>query len=720
MRLALSINRWSIGTLLTALITPCIALWLAATTAMEIRGERARFRAGLESSGRILASTLTGAIANDMYFGYFDSVSDTAELFSSQPDIAYVRVYAPDGSLLIDVPSSRGVVGTHAAEAATGLLPVTETGLLFRGDSLEVTRPVVVGKDFLGTVRFAFNEEILRAAIRRIVKSQVIEGPILLAVAVALSYILGRFMARPVKRLSDAARRIAAGDFDIPVGRQPTHEVGALASSFEHMRRGLKAAQARVAERTAQLETTNQQLLAEIAERRRAEKSLEQQVRERAILTDISRTVGSSLDFQEVFDRFTALVGSLLPFDRIAVSTVDREAGTVAVSHVDGVPIRSTDRGEPVPRPGTIAEFAVRRGIARLVPVGSPEQFAREHPGIARDVIHVGFQSLIAVPVRIGGETIGTLELASGRDLYSDRVLEVAQAIGSQVAGAVANSRRHTETLQLADELNRANESKSRFLSTVSHELKTPLTSMLAFTEILLDDPNGDLKPEQVEQLRVIDRNGYRLNLLINDILDLSRIDAGTIKITPTNFPARVLLEELVDSLIPLFEKRGQALRTLLPSDELWINADRNRLAQIMSNLLINASKYSPEHSTVQLTARGDGNQLWVTVRDYGIGISEEDQKDLFTAFFRADNSATRAVSGTGLGLVIAKSLVEMHGGEISIESEVGEGTSATFYVHGLLPGPPDERGHSRLEAIREPGSRLDELEGDTALSATD
>ncbi len=284
--------------------------------------------------------------------------------------------------------------------------------------------------------------------------------------------------------------------------------------------------------------------------------------------------------------------------------------------------------------------------------------------------------------------------------------------------GALARERQLRERVDENNRaLHRANEAKGRFLSTVSHELKTPLTSMLAFTELMLDNPYREPTPQQEQQLRVIDRNGYRLNLLINDILDLSRIDAGTIKIEPTNFAARDLLEELVDSLIPLYDKRRQTLRALMPPDELWVNADRDRIAQVVSNLLSNASKYSPEGSTVQLTARGEGNRLWVTVRDYGIGISEEDQKDLFSAFFRADNLATRAAPGTGLGLVIAKSLVEMHGGEISIESQVGEGTSVTFYVHGLLPGPPDERGQSRLEAVIEPGSRLDEPTGDTALA---
>ena len=154
-------------------------------------------------------------------------------------------------------------------------------------------------------------------------------------------------------------------------------------------------------------------------------------------------------------------------------------------------------------------------------------------------------------------------------------------------------------------------------------------------------------------------------------------------------FDIVALLRDLDRSFEPILEPRKQTFVGDYSSDELWVDGDQDRIEQVLTNLISNASKYSGEGKTVDVTAEAKDGRLWLTVTDHGIGISPEDQQKLFTSFFRASNKETRSVSGTGLGLVIAQSLVELHDGEVFLESEVGVGTSVKFYLPGLLDAPP-------------------------------
>jgi signal transduction histidine kinase len=234
-------------------------------------------------------------------------------------------------------------------------------------------------------------------------------------------------------------------------------------------------------------------------------------------------------------------------------------------------------------------------------------------------------------------------------------------------------------------ELQEASEAKNRFLSTISHELRTPLTAMLAFADILKRNKDGNLTPRQVQQLVTMRRNGDQLKMLINDLLDFSRIDSGTFKLEPEQVHVGALLREVADSMAPIFIEKRQTLDVHV-EDVAVVKADRARLVQVISNLLSNASKYSPEGARAVLSsylrATQDGAQaVFVDIADAGIGISEDDQKHLFTSFFRANNPETRSVSGSGLGLAIARSIIEMHSGRISAHSVRGKGSTFSFWL---------------------------------------
>jgi signal transduction histidine kinase len=285
---------------------------------------------------------------------------------------------------------------------------------------------------------------------------------------------------------------------------------------------------------------------------------------------------------------------------------------------------------------------------------------------------------------------LGALILSSNTpDAYDKRNLDFMDRVANQITPAIRNARMLAAERELRETLDRqnqelfeANNARKMFLSTVSHELKTPLTIISGFVDLLSSDDMD--QAERDETLSIVRRNANQLDVLINDILDISRMDAGTFKISKSSFNVNELLQDLDASFQSFIGVKAQTIQVFMPDDEIWLEADRTRIGQLVTNLLSNASKYSPENTVIELKCEVDGEQLHVAGTEHGIGISEEAQEQLFTAFFRVDNESTRKVSGTGLGLVIAKSIVELHGGEIRLASKVDEGTTIEFWLPGL------------------------------------
>jgi PAS domain S-box-containing protein len=220
---------------------------------------------------------------------------------------------------------------------------------------------------------------------------------------------------------------------------------------------------------------------------------------------------------------------------------------------------------------------------------------------------------------------------------------------------------------------------KSQFVSLVSHELRTPLTSIKGYVDLMLEGDAGDLKDEQQEYLTIVKNNADRLVALINDLLDVSRIDAGRIELRLSTVDLQLLINGVAMTFRRQIEAKDQLLSIDLPDDLPTIRADADRVTQILTNLVSNAYKYTPQHGKIVVAACVEGDNVRVDVRDTGIGLTEEEQGKLFERFFRAKNNATVRVGGTGLGLSIARSLVEMHGGEISVKSEPGRGSTFSF-----------------------------------------
>ena len=348
--------------------------------------------------------------------------------------------------------------------------------------------------------------------------------------------------------------------------------------------------------------------------------------------------------------------------------------------------------------------------------------WAARHPEI-RPGPRAGLQNMLVARLSWGGATNGLLVMtALNADAFDDSHVELAAQIADQISGAISNAGSHEAALQAEEErhaseareseLQALNEQRSNFLSTVSHELKTPLTSLLAFADLLARNRGTNLSERQLQQINVMQRSARRLDVLINDLLDVSKLDAGTFSLSKSEFDVEALLEEIAASFAPIVQQKRQKLNIVHGPDPFWLCSDRDRVAQVVINLLSNASKYSGEESVITLGTFAANGKLTFTIKDAGIGMSKEDQKRLFTPFFRASDDATQAEPGSGLGLVIVKSIVELHGGEISLESEPGVGTTVSVTFADCSDGPSEAHLESERAAAEPiiPHSRLDEI----------
>ena len=237
--------------------------------------------------------------------------------------------------------------------------------------------------------------------------------------------------------------------------------------------------------------------------------------------------------------------------------------------------------------------------------------------------------------------------------------------------------------LEAKEELERASKFKDQFLSTMSHELRTPLNAVLGFSDLLTEERYGPLNDRQRRYISHIHTGGKHLLRLINDILDLSKIEAGRLQLAIESVPVRTSFAEVADAMRPLAEKKSHSL-VVNTSKELSVRADAVRLRQVLMNLIGNAIKFTPEGGKIELAARQLGEVVRVEVRDSGPGIPPAEQQRIFEAFYRS-NQTEKTVEGTGLGLAITKRLVELHGGHLDLESQEGLGSCFYFTLPSVL-----------------------------------
>ncbi|HEY9898776.1 MAG TPA: ATP-binding protein [Pantanalinema sp.] len=273
-------------------------------------------------------------------------------------------------------------------------------------------------------------------------------------------------------------------------------------------------------------------------------------------------------------------------------------------------------------------------------------------------------------------ESVATELMEQNRQVAEER-LRISQVVEERTAELAEANAHLQETLA---DLRRLDRHKDEFFSVVSHELRTPVSAILGFSEFLDDRIAGELTPGQAEFVDGILSATRQLGLLVDDLLDVARIAGGTLRLEPRLTSLSDLLGQAIAIATPLFERKHQRLQVAIAPDLPTIHADPQRLIQVVLNLLSNASKFSPESSEVSVRADREPGGAVVTVSDRGIGIDAKEHAAVFARFYQSDRSLTRRRGGVGLGLAIARELVALHGGHISLESAFGQG--ATFRVH--------------------------------------
>ncbi len=479
----------------------------------------------------------------------------------------------------------------------------------------------------------------------------------------------------------------------------------------------------RAAQSTTELQQANQFLQREIAERQRAEaaeytqrqernqlyEALQQRVAEMVTLHEISQVVISSLDLATILTLVTAQVTQLLKVAATSVVLVDRAANEVWFAAASGEASEFV-LGKRLPLGQGIVGWVALHGQPLLV--GNAKTDQRHFAGFDQDS-QFSAQSVLCVPLKLKGKTLGAIEAmnkASGP--FDDHDLRLLTLLAGPAAAAIGNAqlyeqarqeineRHQAESALVAErsllarrvaertadlssanaELARAARLKDEFLANMSHELRTPLNTILGMSEALQEEVYGELNLKQLQSLHSIEESGRHLLTLINDILDLSKIEVGKLTLEMGPISVSDLCQASLRLVQQAAHKKQLQIEQTLDSTVPILEGDERRLKQILVNLLSNAVKFTPPGGRIGLEVQTNPDQSRVefTVWDTGIGIAAADMPRLFQPFVQLDSSLAREYSGTGLGLSLVYRMTRLHQGSVSLQSEPGQGSRFT------------------------------------------
>ena len=405
--------------------------------------------------------------------------------------------------------------------------------------------------------------------------------------------------------------------------------------------------------------------------------TLEQQTATSEILRVIS---SSQTDVQPVFE---TIADNSLRLCEATFSTVFRFDGELvhlaALRNLAPEGAAAIREAFPMPlsRAGASARAIMTRSIVHIADVREDPEYALQ--GLAQTA---SFRSILSVPMLRDGHPIGTITVAADRAVpFPDKQVALLKTFADQAVIAVENVRLFTEIQEKTAQLEIANRHKSEFLANMSHELRTPLNAVIGFSEVLLEQMFGEVNPKQQEYLNDILSSGKHLLSLINDILDLSKIEAGRMELEAQPFDLPAALDNALTLIKERAARNSIGLVVHVDPGIGEILADERKVKQVLLNLLSNAVKFTPEGGKITMSATLNGGAVEVSVADTGIGIAAEDQQAIFEEFRQVGSDYARKREGTGLGLALARRLVELHGGTLTVASEPGKGSTFTFAI---------------------------------------
>ncbi len=493
----------------------------------------------------------------------------------------------------------------------------------------------------------------------------------LLSVVLAMIFIRSMILdlTRPLSQAIDVANRIAGGDLVDQEKIRTDHDIGGLLQSLARMNASLH-------EYRQQVQDEERRLEGKIAERTR---ELGYSVRRLQALAEVGQAVNSTLDLQQVLETIVARAVQLSEVDVGVIYEFDEAAQELRIRAMSGMPPSLTERLRA--RSLQLGEGATGRAAVTREPVEIADLHKMPNPyeGPLRDILdQAGLRTVLALPLLREDRVFGALTLARrSTGGFPREVVELLQTFATQSTLAIQNAHLFREIAQKSRELEAASQHKSQFLANMSHELRTPLNAILGYTELITDGIYGQVPAKIRAVMDRVQKSGRHLLALINDVLDLSKIEAGQLTLSLNDYSFGDMVHTVAGAMESLAAEKGLHFVVNVEPDLPVALGDERRIAQVLLNLLGNAIKFTDKGDLTVSAARSDGTFL-VSVADTGSGIAESDQQRIFEEFQQVDSSSTRAKGGTGLGLAIAKRIVEMHGGRLWVESILGRGS--TFY----------------------------------------
>jgi signal transduction histidine kinase/CheY-like chemotaxis protein len=513
-----------------------------------------------------------------------------------------------------------------------------------------------------------------------------------LCFAVLAGMLLASRLVGPIRALRAGAARIGSGDLTQQIRIKTGDELEALANQFNDMA-------GRLQESYAGLEQKVEQRTQEVQARSR---ELAQSVEELRALGEVTQAVNSTLDLAIVLSTIVSKAVQLSGTEAGSIYVTDPETNEFHQRATHGM---SDELIAQLNQQGVgLSEKTIALAAEQRAPVQLPDLGAEPPSPLMNVLLQAGYRALLIVPLLGPEGLIGVLVVRRKEPgEFPGHTVDLLQTFAAQSVLAIQNANLFAEVEEKGRELEMASRHKSQFLANMSHELRTPLNAIIGLTEMMVTNAARFGTEKAAEPLRRVHRAGTHLLGLINQVLDLSKIEAGKLELSPESVTLAPLVDEVIGTARQLAEQNKNRLVVDCEENLAPITADPMRLRQILLNLLSNACKFTKQGQvTLRVRKMVDGRS-WIdlSVSDTGIGMTPEQQAKLFEEFTQADSSTARKYGGTGLGLAITRKLARMMGGDVTVTSEMGKGS--TFTVR--LPGAAEPVAKSATEDDRQPGS---------------
>jgi signal transduction histidine kinase/CheY-like chemotaxis protein len=606
-------------------------------------------------------------------------VVDAQGRLIAHPDISLV-LRNTDMSKLAQVRAARAGVASGGADTSDNPPESVQEAENIEGRKVLTAYARVAPLGWLMFVELPAEEAYapLYAALKRL-------GFVLLAAlfiaALAGMFLAGR-MVGPIQALRTGAARLGSGDLSQRIAVKTGDELEALADQFNAMAGQLQESYAglekKVEERTHELETRSHELAQSVGELR--------------ALGEVTQAVNSTLDLATVLSTIVAKAVELSGTEAGSIYVVDPATQGLNLRASHGM---SEELIAELNRQGVdLSEKTIADAAAQRAPVQTPDLKDAAPSPVLNILLRAGYRAVLIVPLLGPEGLIGMLVVrrkAPGE--FPQHTVDLLQTFAAQSVLAIQNANLFTEVEEKSRQLEMASQHKSQFVASMSHELRTPLNAIIGLTEMMVSNAPRFGTEKAAEPLRRVHRAGTHLLGLINQVLDLSKIEAGKLELSPETVSLAPLLEDVVGTARQLAEQNKNRLVVESPENLGSLTVDPMRLRQILLNLLSNACKFTKQ-GEVKLRVKKvvDGrNWIEIAVADTGIGMTPEQQAKLFEEFTQADSSTARQYGGTGLGLAITRRLARMMGGDVTVASEPGKGSVFTV----RLPGSAESQARS-------------------------